>query len=49
MSQDPQDETPRNQLPEERGDKSGRGFPLLAPAILLGVALIFMLVFWLPQ
>lgn len=49
MSQHPHDDTPRNELPEERGDSSGRSFPLLAPTIFVGLALVALLVYWLAR
>ncbi len=47
MSQHPQDETPRNQLPEERGDGAGRSFPMLAPTIVVALALVALVIYWL--
>ena len=48
MSEDPQPpRNERNRLPKET--RAGRAFPMLAPAIIVAVALIIMLIFWLPQ
>lgn len=47
MSEDPQSPEPRNKLPKET--KAGRAFPMLAPAIIVAVALLLMLLLWLPQ
>lgn len=55
MTEDPQSDRPRNELPEETGAKlpeetgGKRAFPFLAPAIIVALALIMMLLFWLPQ
>jgi hypothetical protein len=47
MTQGPQSDQPRNRLPKET--RSSRWFPLLAPVAVVAVALIIMLVMWLPQ
>lgn len=47
MTDDPRPDEPRNQLPAEKETQGGRSFPLLAPTIIVALALLMILLFWL--
>lgn len=44
---DPNSEQPRNKLPEETA--ASRGFPFLAPLIIVVLALVILGVYWLSR
>lgn len=45
----PQSRPESRRLPDEKKSRTGRGFPMIAPLLVVVVALILMAIFWLAR